>query len=759
MGKRLIKVLMFLVSFAYGQTTRLPLMESFYGSTSTNATVGNGHLTVGISKYGELVNLRWPNASYFDQLNYKTLYKLPTGWKVEDYNRFYNASERQGSFAGLKFARNGKTEVTWLRTEAWQQMQKYYSVDAPIVITQFTNEELGLKVTCTDLVSTSNDVLHRRFKFEKTKETGITSLQFIYAANLAPCNKKPLFEPTADWYKDYKNGFATVYDKKQDVFISFLPSQEDKSKLPNVAASEQEVENFITNLESLYPSSFQKGSSLLVAKDIYCIVGANRKMVSRSLYEEGTKPKFLPDVTMPNNHLLAKGPALCLSYYDLNLQASVSDELSILFSLAPTLSGAIENLNSEKNNYESVLNRSDNYWTNKLASATLPKVPDVKMLHTLKRALINVLITAANEEGGIGSSTSATQPPYTLIWPRDAAVMGYMLDCAGFHEEAEKNSLFFAKTQRKVDGQDCYKPKKAECYRGTWFQCFYADGSPAWIHDLEIDEVGWGLWMWYSHSLFLEGNKKVSYLAALKENIKLAADFLVVYKDPKNNLQKRAKEDDLLWKSQTVIGAATTIMGLKSAISCLKIIEPTSVDIGIYQVRLKELEAATLKEFWKEKTQQFQRAVYGNFGPRGIIIWPAMYLPITDSKMDNHAEALYKQLEPFFKKTDKARNKEWWYIGKATMAMAYTWQDNPEKLELVKTNIKQLLTEVCTQDTWVFGETPLVRDVLVNENGVEVKKRIYDNRVGQPCNIAVAYMYLTAELLYGTNAGKLKYEN
>jgi hypothetical protein len=45
--------------------------------------------------------------------------------------------------------------------------------------------------------------------------------------------------------------------------------------------------------------------------------------------------------------------------------------------------------------------------------------------------------------------------------------MGYMLDCAGFTEEAEKNSLFFAKIQRRFDGQDCRKPKNGECYKGT----------------------------------------------------------------------------------------------------------------------------------------------------------------------------------------------------------------------------------------------------------------------------------------------------
>jgi hypothetical protein len=99
-------------------------------------------------------------------------------------------------------------------------------------------------------------------------------------------------------------------------------------------------------------------------------------------------------------------------------------------------------------------------------------------------------------------------------------------------------------------------------------------------------------------------------------------------------------------------------------------------------------------------------------------------------------------LKPFFNKRDNAKNKEWWYIGKATRAMAYTWKDNPEKLPIVESYLKTMHTEVCTSDTWVFCETPLVRDAIVMEKGKETIQRIYDNRVGQPCNIAAAYIYI-----------------
>jgi GH15 family glucan-1,4-alpha-glucosidase len=753
MGKRLILFLLICPFHFFAQKTRLPLMESFFGASSTNAAVGNSRLTVGISKYGELVNLRWPCSNYFDHLNYKTLYKLPFAWQVEDYNRFYNAGERQGSFSGIKYIQDDKEKITWLRNEDWTQSQSYYSVDAPILVTTYFNYNLGLKVICTDLVSHDVDVLNRHFKIEKLEDKGLSKCQLLYVTNMAPCNKKPLFEPSADWYKDNNNGFVTMYDETDNAFISFIPTLEDKSKRIAKSASTNEVHAYINKIENDFPT---KDTTLLAIRDIYCAIGADRKAATKALYEDGTLPKPLDNILKPNDLNVAYGPAFCMTAYNIKWKGN-SEEINILFSFASNAKKAIDQLKDEQNDYSSKLNSTNGYWTNKMSKAQLPDVKEVQMINTLKRTLINALITANPETGALGSSVSACQPPYTMIWPRDAAVMGYMLDCAGFSEEAEKNSLFFAKTQRQLDGQDCRQPKKGECYKGTWFQCYYADGTPSWMYDFEVDEVGWGIWMWYSHSTFLSKEKQKKYLEKLKSNIKLAADFLVAFKDYNNNLQKSAREDDLLWKSQTVIGAATTIMGLKSAISALSILDVNDVNIVKYKTRLVELEVATLKEFWKEKTQQFMKPIYGNFGPRGIIIWPAMYLPITDSKMDTHADALSEQLKPFFNKRDQAKNKEWWYIGKATMAMAHAWKDNPERLPIVKAYLKQMLTAVCTSDTWVYGETPLVRDIFVNENGIEGTKRIYDNRVGQPCNIAAAYIYLTAEILYGNAANQFTY--
>ncbi|HEX8577488.1 MAG TPA: hypothetical protein VF677_14455 [Flavobacterium sp.] len=756
MRKKLIIFLMAISLQLQAQKTNLPIMEYLFGPASTNAVVGNTRLTAGISKYGELVALRWPCPSYFDHLNYKTLYRfeIPFGWKVEDYNRYYNAGERQGSFAGLKYTIDGKEKITWLRSEEWEQKQGYYSDDAPMVVTTFANLQLGIKVTITDWVDNQLDVLQRKFTIElNTTSSPLKDVQLVHVANMAPCNKKKLFDATVEWVDDSKNGFATLYDKSQDAFLSFVPEKEDKSKLPSPSSSDKDIDNFIQSIPTIFPSSYKSGESIITTKSIYCALSSDRHTAAISLIEDKSKREPLPDLTKPYNNKIALGPVMCVSYYNVLSENAKKDEITISFSFATNAQDAFNNLKKIKSH--SSLDQTNKYWVNKLSKAKIPVVKDELVYNTLKRILINILISINADAGMISGSPTAAQPPYTSGWTRDGAVLGLILDCAGFTKEAEENALFYARVQRRYDGQDCRKPGKGVCYKGTWQQCYYADGKPSWVYDMEIDQVGWGLFIFYNHSLFLSSEKKKDYLKKIEPNIRMAADFLVAFKDPKNNLQKRAIEDDLPWKSQSSYGAATTITGLKSAIESLKILNINDEDIKKYELRLKEMEEAIEKEFWNDKRGQFDKQLYANFGPRAAIIWPGNYLAEKNSKMLSHADALYEQMSPYYEMQDKAKNKEWWYMGRTTTALAYLWKDDPEKRKSIEKYLSIFLRDGCTPDTRIFGETPMVRDYVITENGKKIIKRGYDTRVGLPHNSAPGWMYLTAEMLYGNNQDKL----
>jgi hypothetical protein len=756
MKNKIAFCLLLICHFANAQKTSLPIMESLFGATSTNASIGNTGLTVGISKYGELVNLRWPCSNYFDHLNYRTLYPVTWGMKAEDYNRFYNANERQGSFAGIRYTQNGQTKITWLRDQDWQQIQGYYTDESPIVLTTFINQSIGLKIVCTDVVQNDADVLCRNFAIEKIGEANLQAVELLYVSNMAPCNSKPNFDPGTDWANDQKNGFATFYDANEEVHLSFNPNDKVRKKknLPAKNATTAELQAFIGTIDQVFPEATNDISTLNV-NDVYVTIGASKKLIGQCMFEDNGRGT-MPDLTTMNNAGFVYGPTMIVNSYAIDLSKK-TDAVSIFFAFATNAKKAFENMrNAKALGYAKAIEKTNSFWLAKMNKANIVQTGEADMQKTLKRILINILL-ATNKGNGIGSSVSATQPPYTMIWPRDAAMMGYVLDCAGFHEEAENNALFFTRCQRKKDFEICYKPLAFECYKGTWFQCFYADGKPSWMYDFEVDEVGWAVWMFYTHATFLTGDAQKKYVEKIYPSMLLAANFLKDFKDPFSGLQKRAREDDLMWTDQSVLGAATTLQGLKAAISLGNIMHEDAQVMDAWRKRIEELEKAVEKYFWVKKTQQYQAAIYGNFGPRGIIIWPCKHLTVENEHIQKHADALVEQMKPFFEKADDARNKEWWYLGKATTAVAYAGKTDPAKRKMAENYLQILLKQVCTQDTRVYGETPMVRDISFKKNGVTQIERVYDNRVGQPCNIAAAWIYMTAEILYGKNEQLIMY--
>jgi hypothetical protein len=71
---KIIIVFLCIACNSFAQNTSLPIMEIIFGPTATNAVVGNGGLTVGPSKYGEVVNLKWPCSNYYDQVNFAAIH-------------------------------------------------------------------------------------------------------------------------------------------------------------------------------------------------------------------------------------------------------------------------------------------------------------------------------------------------------------------------------------------------------------------------------------------------------------------------------------------------------------------------------------------------------------------------------------------------------------------------------------------------------------------------------------------------------------
>jgi Secretion system C-terminal sorting domain len=752
--KSIFKIYFLIFVISSNAQTSPPLMERLFGATTANAVSGNQGLTIALSKYGEVVNLKWPLPNYYDHLNYKSLYPLPSGWQVEQYNKFHNAQPRQGSFVGIQYTNNiGVTSITWLKNDDWTHTQNYKTDTSPIIVTDYYNAALQLTVKSTDFVIHNQDSFVRKFKISWANSSLIQNAKIVFVANMAPCNKNPNFEPNQDWVTDQNNGFSNTYFAPKGQFVSFIPNlaAANVSLIPNIFSSQTAIDTFVTNIDNLFPSlnTDYNPTSLLTAKDIHCVIGANRNPISHGMESDYGAAQTLPTNLIPNGQSTSANAAMLYNIYDLNL-ANISNEDEIVFQFA---FGPKHQL--AQNIYDSVfaanvntlINNVETHWQNKLASATIPQTGDVIMQKNLKRILINTLVAINRGSGSIGSSVCSSQPAYSQQWVRDAAIMGYMLDTAGYTQEAQNQALFFKNVQRTSFGQDCQFPANNECYDGTWSQCYYADGRPSWAYDFEIDEAGWGVWMLYAHSTFLSGIQKTNYLNSVYPAIKRGANFLKDFKDNATGLQLPAREDDVLWNSQTIYGAATTLMGLKAALNTAQFLNDDAVFQIAIQTRITELELAIETHKWGLGGNQYDYSVYGNYGGRSIITWPTLLHDVSNTRMIQHTESLNTQLLPFFNKDNTSLNQEWWYVGKALCAMAYMWKDNPVKRPIVENYLEIMLKEVPTQDTYSYGETNMVRDF--NVGGTIVRK--YDNRVGQPSTHPAAWIYMTAQILYGIN--------
>ncbi|MBI2058800.1 MAG: hypothetical protein HYT87_03435 [Nitrospirae bacterium] len=712
------------------RSTPLPGVERSFGITTVNAVSGNGGLSVGISKRGELVVLKWPSPSYFDHLNYRT--PMPGLEEIEDYDENYGAEELWGSFAGLKVHTSGGETLTWLRDAHWTRAQRYFSSDTPIIITEYRNNSLGLTVTGTDFVKPDDDVLIRSYRIDRDPDSAATGAQLIYLANMAPCTSKVTFLPTKCWTEDELEGYATVYDEGGGRFVSFKPANRDFSKLPsNDAAS---IKRFLDQADIMFHPATSAGPyNLLHTEDVWWTLGSSKKPSGHLLFEDW-EASVVPFDATPNDTYVVTGPAALGLLYDVD---STSPEITLVFAVAGKASDSLGLWSRAVG--QSVLSQRDvtqKWWEKWLSRAALPNTSDEKILSVSKRALISLKIATDRESGAMVASIT-NQPPYGEDWPRDGAFFNHTLDLAGYPEMVEKHNEFYVRVIRKRDGQDRFGTNQAPA--GSFAMNYYADGRPGGIFDFEIDEAGFGLWTLAAHSDFLSGTQQKAYLDKVYPTIQVAADLLTACRDASNGLQCPAEEDDNPGNFQTIHGATAVLAGLKAAVRVAPIMGEDAARLASWQNRVTELEQAIAREFYKTDGGHFG----GGTGAGAWLIWPTEFLPFDDPRMRSHSDYVFNEMLPFFqKKGDGA------YLGKATAALALLWKDDAERGAKLEPVIRTLLTEVPTPDTEHYGEVFVVRDV--DGNG----SLDYEMHVAQPHVWEATLSYLTAAFFYGLVPGK-----
>jgi hypothetical protein len=271
-----------------------------------------------------------------------------------------------------------------------------------------------------------------------------------------------------------------------------------------------------------------------------------------------------------------------------------------------------------------------------------------------------------------------------------------MLDENGLTDWVTAHNLFYARVQASPANPSPLRPS------GNWTMASYADGVDGAPIPWEIDETGLGIWTLYDHAAFLHGADAHAYLAQVYPAIVRAANFLTVCEDPTNGMQCPANEDDNYTPSQSLHGAETVFLGLRSAIAAAKVMGDTSPQVGLWQARLGRLDAAIAHLYDPSKGAYGEGASATNaynvdYGDGGWLLWPVQYKPYTDPTMRGEANAVDQAMGA------SLAAPQGQYEAKALLGLAYARRD-PASLARLRPTLGYMANALTTP-TGLFGES------------------------------------------------------
>ena len=481
------------------------LIEHLFGASDVNGVSGNGGLTIGVGRHGDLTVLSWPSPSYTDQL----MLVASNAPDVRE-RRSVLGDPAMGAAIGIAWDDAGDGGFSWLRDAPWEASQAWAEPDAPVVGTTFTHAGLGLTVTVTDLVPPGRDVWARRVVVQRSTGSAVTGARVIFYANPAPTMSRVPQLPFGDWALDAYNDFAALYDPDSEAIVHFRPAgRGDVTTLTEVLAPPLIDYGPVGAALEAGALDGTTAAALVAALDgdygpgVYLAMGADRPLLGHQVGFDETAvcaavdalidnvqslPDRFPGLSLPLDPGLADVFRCDRSIADIRGAQGWSGEATDAFAdaadgvlsgshgaagranealsvavdleaaepgvtfytgVAATARGAFELLGGARSDGFAAL-RAETVadWSAWIGRAHLPKTEDARVLEVSRRALMNVRVGTDRDSGAIVASVSR-QAPYGLDWPRDGAFFDAALDAAGFPEMVEKHAMFYVRTIRR----------------------------------------------------------------------------------------------------------------------------------------------------------------------------------------------------------------------------------------------------------------------------------------------------------------------
>jgi GH15 family glucan-1,4-alpha-glucosidase len=293
-------------------------------------------------------------------------------------------------------------------------------------------------------------------------------------------------------------------------------------------------------------------------------------------------------------------------------------------------------------------------------------------------------------------ASSSTQGPYGEDWVRDGAFFNEALDWNGFTAAVTQHNRFYTRIQASPENPSDLRPD------GNWAEGVYGDGIDGLPIPWEIDETGFGVWTLYRHAAYLKGQEKTDYINDVYPAIVRAADFLASCKDPENGLQCKAHEDDNFNETQTIHGAQTTVLALRSAIRAAALAGDTSARVQTWRGRLTELWNAIERELYDPETLTYRgqagSSAAASFQRKGWLLWPTQIKPRTDPAMAATARQVNQSVG-----TALAGAKGSYEL-KGVLGLSYQWANPTARQARSMKRYLRYIAEDQTTPTGLFGE-------------------------------------------------------
>jgi len=244
-------------------------------------------------------------------------------------------------------------------------------------------------------------------------------------------------------------------------------------------------------------------------------------------------------------------------------------------------------------------------WVNKgeIRFGDLPS----KIVQMFKRSLL-ILRTQIDNRGAIIASNDSdilrfNKDTYSYVWPRDGAFVAMGLDAAGYHHITQRFFKFCEKTISKEGFlYQKYHPD------GSWGSTWHPWMSPNREFQLPIQEdetalVLFSLWNHYDQV------RDIEFVSPLYESLVCkAADFMVKYRDPKNNLPLPSYD---LWEENRGISTFTTsaVYGGLQAASRFAQIFGDRERTKEYKTAAMEVKDAILKHLYDKDAGRFLKMI------------------------------------------------------------------------------------------------------------------------------------------------------